>query len=1548
MSTSYDVHKSGPSRLGPLANGTSPAQNASLLVQFGNGPVHHNGSVALNETGHHHSNPDTKQFRSSSPGQLHGQRHRRHSDDIIPVTSSADTAINPSFSVQNHLSSVNSETTTDGAIQSRAYNVSNPDSKSRSSNVKLVTYKPLADPEQDMLADREARREAEMTQSQQEFATDLDAKVKALYHTRKVSDHKPRMPKTQTPPTKADLKSIMNMKPESGRKVAKSTPKRLPQNTVHGVPWDIDSRMQPEVTQRARDDAHLINKHQKLNKSKSDIQLVSYRRVEISPPIPEEEPEDVEVGQDDKETPKSQRRQLKTSGSTSTTSSFEFRSSVSYSGYPLSPTQETVEQMDLDSSHTANSTSRKFEKFIIGDEDSYENDEYSNIPKKEQGEVIFRHDLADTHLDDVTVFGQHFDPSQLTQERMEDNTGDLSMVGLNAPQLRPLKAKRGEKQDAELTVPSPASLKLAQKKKARAQSESASPKRGGLWKKNKPEMESDSLRTALLKYKDSSNTNEPYWERDMPGSVSLPASALCTPTRTRMHHISYQYKDYPQRGIDDSSMPELFRPSASFHGKEKTPDSGTSDDERPRKRHSIGFALGRKFASMRDLFGTKEKRSPVKRTSWFFSGPLSHAPSEPSVSTLTEKERKDMLEDVEIMPGSMRGIIPRRQPQWNKKQQSIDGNPLGHLFIPPKSQSDVSPAGASHVTSPNAPHLKPSADGFEERSVDMPSSDQQKVMRQGSNSEQEMASESDGGFVTSSVSIHVVKSPLSPDSALKKAGYFTDSPSEDAQIQKMSGEDGAQCGTSLSTSEKMPSSGSKLSKDKVDSKLTKKGKAKQKPLSAKAKEKDKVASSKKQEPQKVKEERSSFGRFSKERTGIHTKSSSPRSISPANSSLSSGSRPPSFRSSANRQQPSSTTVDGAMGSKVKGKGDAAVDVSNSPFQRSYRGGNKPSPSGSGRGSGLQPPSSVITSTSHSRSPPSEKKGSPTSRAISSPRGSYKSVLTTPTISRKTSSPKTSVASANPPEMSHLKPSPTAIRRRSSAPTTSTSPLLSRKQPESKAKRTPVRPAPPPPLSLNNPPSAAAPISRTSSQASPKSASSSSTPRQRRKGISLPESPISPKKGLGSEPSVPPSIGEEANTENRKTSTDHVQKLLTTVGEKLAPLSVSPEPPDPSSETEFKRLPTPEIQVSSEDISAPAMGGLRPKHVMSTFSGSNLKNSGKKLPAKESTAKTKVKKKSVETTEAAKTNKTSISGSLKKKESQPSAASSKSSGRKLSLSSLKSLTSGKKPAPTVSSKLPPLPPGMRKVKSESGRDRSASTVAVPSIRVNELRKSVRKMSAATIPESSKTLSLSPTRQSAVRSSIKVTGKLKKNNPMSPEHRKVSSLPRLKGDDPKSSPLHATIRPSSRQGTLNRSVRKPTRVAPVAPGRMPGRAASQKASVSAGNLNRDSSAPDMNTKRRYSAGNKSMRKMSGSIQPKSSVAGGTLNRGIANRSIRMSSSRKVSTMGTLPRSSVVSRLGTSVTTGNLQSSIARKSYKKTSSAKDIFAAFDEISNEAKGQM
>lgn len=1550
----------------------------------------------------------------------------------------------------------------DGAMLSRQYNVSEAAAHQKEDpgpkNVELLTYRPLY--QSDEFGEGGMGREYEMTASQEQYSVDLDAKIKALYHAKKGSESGTRVPKTkgQTPPTKEDMKSVMNMTPEKNKKKSKSETKKAARSSLYGTPGERQPQDRGREEGRKEKEKEALakrkfeKKSQRLAKTQSAVELLGYRRVEDyvgAPPIPEdmEVRESGQWGKQPAFSPPPAKgfhnpSYLKSADTVSTASSFEFhspfspvRTSLGSLNRPsLSPTQELVEQMEIEPPvHTEVHVPPKAES--LGQSDTIvEAVTPQSSEKQEKGRVVYRQNLDDTCLDDVTVFGKHFDPSQLTQDRMEGNFGDISTLGLNPEPLLPPKRKSGEEGKEGDKSPS-GSVRSDQKgKKARSQSESspvAPVSRKDLKKKEKKEKkERDSEKKKekkVLKSKDSSISEQESltspqhlisWDMHPPTNISLPP--YVTPSRHKMLRVSQSFREGPHGDTNDvfdpdakGSMPNLYslpRSSASSSlspprdPKEGTPDSSTSEEDKPTKHRSIGYSLGRKLSSsMRELFVTKERKNPTKRTTWYFAEssempPFNPGPSEPQVTALTEQERKNILEETEVIP-KIRSIETVESEQPLPQDRPKDGNPLAHLFVPPADLLSKTDRMALMKDTEMVPSSGPgqfqerSVDGFHERSVDLPSSEQRRsgAQEEKSDSEYQTASEAEEDYVRSSVNI--ITLPPTSDDVLREAGYYT-SP-KTASEEKEEGGTAAGLQPALPTiverspppsqedrpSYMMPPSegdpivktldtvitqSPKPEREGEGSKKMKKSAAKS-PITARAKEKEKEKEKEKggkvKKEESKKEKKPVFSRFSKQRTAIHRNSPSPRSSSPATSSLSSDSRPSSGRFSPS-QRPLSSSERGRQQNKStqdsakKGSSDKKGGTTGSP-----RGGLSISPVPKGR---LSPTTRI----------PSPKAGGGTQ------------------LARKVSP---SAKSPTAPRLVLQNQSPDLSKRRVSTPATPTrSPLsIPKRTPSDRVKSTnsPLT-GQGSPRALAQPKSSTATptVSRQSSVTStvtPSSVSSSS-PRQRRTGVSLPESPVTPqRKSFDIQLDVPASIGEETSSSSQKEAPDEVGKLLTSVGEKLAPLSVSPDISLIESQTESSQdLPREEAK---EQEVVEEKQGKRRRSVISALKGLGGRKTGKDSPsatAKKATppsglpptgvspaAKSKAGNKSTSLA-VAQTAKASPPGSKRWTTSTTSGATPAGTpGAKTSIPSLSPTASAKKPTPTAAAKkltpgisagLPPLPPSSKKSRPEIKTSRSMSTFQPPSIKMTEARASIRRGSAtpasSTLSTGNRSSKLTPGSHSTlIRSSIRVSSKLKKNSPMSPEHRKVSTLTRSKGSgDDRTSPAHS-MKSLPRTTTAARASMRKVSASPTG-----GRTAAQLAAASRASIRRSSSGDalsnrnkakqtqmgslkkDKDRKQSLAVLNASMRRTSTLQRPQTAVAGGTLNRNVATRSMRVSSSRKVSTMGTLPRPSVVGRVGASGPSGgDLQSSLARKSFKRTSSVKDVFAAFDEISAEAKGQ-
>ena len=1750
----------------PLMDGTTQYETRTALAQFGDAPPQsrpvsgiYTPPVSLRS--HHRTHSDSDDVITKYPGQ------QMYTTNII----------GPSASIPEHLgsggrSSHRNKYTTeavDGGSMSRHYDVTTDESDRKKKEtpwqpkVELLTYKPtfIDDPlEPGGSRDYNERLvgETDMTLSQQETVSDIDAKIMEMMRKRKTSQGGSRTPKTNVLPTKDSMKEIMNMPPERKKKSSHTEVKRLERNSVHGVPWETgraglernDDKYEKDSSQLEK---KLDKKRQKVTKTESAVQLVGYRRKDNLgvTPIPEEsEMPAATIPQSSSQTfstsskpvfvPRTGSSRFGTDDTVSVNSSFEFRTSfspppppptINYPQQePLSPTHDLVSQMKSDADYSA-CGSESLSSVAQGSSRHGSKDvgPSPSVFDPAEGRTVYRPNLEDTHLSDVAVFGKHFDPSQLTQDRMEANVGDLSTVGLNVPS--PLKKKEGERGrkaremqagsgNDNLAFSSVGGSKQDRKDKSssRSKSVSVSPNRRG---KN----ENDPL---SRKHDSSGSDHEKLssWEMEVSTHASRHSSILSTPSRYKMGQFVQSFHEpvteenndvFTEDDITKGSMPDIYRPANtsgvsisphrySLRGvKEKTPDSGTSDEEKPRKKRSIGYSLGHKLStSMKELFA-KDKKSPTSRTTWHFEtgmeGELYPAPSEPQLSVLTEQERKEILEDTEKVPRTRSTELILSPP--NKSHSSTtnsgvatttdSGNPLAHLFVPPSS---VGMATDTIQGTPKGFYEERSVDGYTERSVDHSSS--KKPSNVSSDDEYETASDTEEGYAKSAVNIITATTPT--ESEIRKAGYFTVG---DTKQESQTGKTSPQTSltgpqTGLSIAEHLPSSDSSHHQlpssesapilktldgitDKKAEKARKKDGKTEKSLENSGSNKD-----------GSKKEKKLFGRFSKriviqrrtpspkpgspsdsisisseQSSGRFSPSQRPRNVSsPSSSNAGVKSQPPnvdstrrgsktsvgssnspsgSFRGSGvGRNSPFSPGGRGSPKGILRGGHDSQLSPSGGRGSSSFRGGstsplrgslrnspgNQTTPTSglnSARGSGFQRGISSPKPVGGLNSPQSSfQRG--TGRG--SPRGSTRS-LQTPlegqsSPSTKSPSPRTSMqlkVSKLSPVATRTQPSTTkvsnqGIRRQSESvvsPLSSGNQLGLSKQTQSGrqsnvqsaagARPKPVRQAPPPP----SPGATSAnlrPLSRTISQTSTTSGDSvTSSPRQRKKGMSLTQSPLTPKRL--STVQVQERLNDEAVAGGNDTAAkeDDIETLMSSIGEKLAALSNTPSPGASNpldNQTEFEippllvettptsgalfsptgsddKVPTyvltpsgdlrvqeeekegEDVGVPSEDVKdenvavvtpedspAPVRRGLRPKTVISAF----ISGRGKKA----STAAT---------TKSKATGATAGGGSFRKgKANSSSAVSTSEGGRKSPLvpsnkqnsaSSLSSVPPPKMPAGSSTKSqqrtsiavpgLPPRGPSLRGKKSAGLGDegsRSQSTVTIPTIRVSEARKSMRKVSShsavGTSLRNSRSNSLG-SQSNLVRSSIRVTGKLKKNNPISPEHRKVSTLNRPKTDRPPSrGSAHSLPRNST---TVRKSVRRPVRVAPVAPNR----ASTHKPStaVAPGDTRKISATNTMET-RRTSVLSKSMRKTS-TIRPQ----GETLNRNIATRSMRMTSSRKVSTLGTMPRSSVVTKLGgSSMSTGNIQMTPARKSMRKASSQKDVFDVFDQISADAKGKL
>lgn len=1740
---SHDSDKSGHGYRGnhnsetPVINGISPVTDiSSHSAQFMDGTTQFEIRTAHSNRGRFGSAPHGKPmsaYFSSLPQRTH---HRTHSasDDTTEnsqpyIYGHTTSAIGPSASIPEHIGQTNGvkkaafgtyTEDTDGLWMSKQYDVSSAETYTKTPKVELLTYKSF--PESDEvgmvgMGEEQEARETDMTLSQQDFVTDLDAKIRS----KKNSVSAARTPKTSARPTKATIEELMNMTPEKKKKSSHSDAKRQTRNSVHGVPWKMDNELEQEESKREHDiklEKKLEKKRQRLGRTASAVQLVGYRRKgdhDVTPSIPE-------VAEGDRQ---NSTRQFSSSpvvvpqnartDTVSASSSYEFHSHYSPSlssthQRSLSPTQELMAHME-----TRPTGGGSFPKSVAVSE-SFSNTTSSNS-RFEQGlgRTVYRQNLADTHLSDVAVFGKHFDPSQATQERMEANVGDVGSIGLNTntSPLRKKEEERGRKREErermDAALPSSGSSLMKENWTSRTKSASVSPKR-----RNKGDREART-RLSSLKSGDSNSSEReklPSWETELPPHVSLPSSVISTPSRYSMFKVSRNFRN-PQDNSDvemaKGSMPNLYQPSKNSVSpprelppgvKEGSPDdSWTSDEEKPKKRRSIGFSLGRKLStSMREIFA-KDKKNPTTGTTWqLVTAHLYPAPSEPQLSVLTEQERREILEETEILPRT------RSTELLSSHQSGRTGtvgelpakgeNPLGHLFVPPTSiasgVSNPDSLGLSAHSNQNMPtgfYEERSVDGYNEKAVDVSFSNQ-KPKSEGSDCEYETALESEESYAKSTVNIITV--PAASDSALREAGYFTASAGMEGHkggatprtglptIKERSSPQKEMSGPGsyeIPLSEGDPiaktlngvlekSNKSRNDKDTSDGKKTKSKLFA--PSKAKEKNTEEVAASvKKEDPKK---EKKPLFRFSKQLTIVQRRTPSPRPVSPSSSSPSGGSRQSSGRYSPSRKPSTASSTSSQKIQLSKDSNDKTRRTSKtslessprgsfregqvSPFSRDFRvsprGSPRGSPMGSSRGVQSSPAPSVNSPRGSGRgtSSPMTPSGisSPRGRSqrdvnsstpglLNSPRGSFRREANSPTgrgsprgsmrgnitspnpsgwgpptaqspsprssVRRESPSTKTSTSFGASRLTSHTH-SPNSSKRRLSEPVSpSGSPLAVPKRSPSERMRgntssmggkpKPARRAPPPPLPLpksGTTPSLSQGSSQTSTVTPPSANSSSSSPRQRRTGVSLPESPLTPKRVSEVLLHVPAPIGEEGHVKEDVTTQDEVGKLLTTVGEKLAPLSASPEEPNPLDVQSQFEIPPPlevlsppavakmpadvfapsqdsqfgddlstsqagkDIHVTPEDSPAPVRRGLRPRNVISVLIG------GRKKTGRESPTPATKSKGNVTTAAPSGLQQTGRGSFRKSKMSTPAmsynpantesgrVSPSVSSGKRNSVPALTvQATKQQQQKSTLATGLPPRAPSVKKVKSNASTGRSQSTVEVPSIRVTEARKSIRKTSTPSAGSLTSTgprsLKLATGSQSLVRSSIRVSGKLKKNNPMSPEHhRKVSSLTRPKSGDrpPSQGSVHTLPRNSI---TVRSSVRRPSRVAPVAPGR----ASMRKVSSGGEVLNRNTNTLE---KRRPSVLSKSMRKTS--MTPTQMTAGNSLSRNAATRSMRMSSSRKVSALGTMPRSSVVSRLGSTGSAGSLQSTPVRKSMRKTSNTKDVFEVFDQISADAKGNL
>ena len=1588
----------------------------------------------------------------------------------------------------------------DGAMHSRQYNVQKAEPKEdpESSTVKLLNYRPFHQ-------GGEGKEEGDndvVKESMDKYTTDLDEKIKALYRARRASEGGGRTPKTKGQLlTKEDMECVMNMSPQKNKKKGKSYEAKRPRRsstTAVGEERAEGGGMGKEEVRKERELQLAKRKAEKklrVEKSASAVELLGYRRVEnfnMEPTIPEDaelmgQPavSSTGIGGGEKRQGYSNPSYLKSSDTVSTTSSFVFHSpfspshtstgssnpfspshtSTGSSNRPsLSPTQELMEHATLESPNTLD-TQRLHTSSAKGVSDQQAGIKSSpRSEKRDLGGVVYRQNLDETCIEDVTVFGKHFDPSQLTQDRMVENVGSISSVGLNPAPLLPHKTVGGREGAREFEKSPSESVKSDKKRQERTKSESyvssslskKDSKRKE--KKEKKEREADKKREKKEgRSRHHSITEKDYlpteqqvanWDRQLLENVPIPSYA--TPSRHKMSGFSRSFREQPglsevAEGIDPNikgSLPNLtrhsHRSSSSSHSppkhlKEGTPDSSTSEEDPPIKRRSIGYSLGRKLSSsMKELFVAKEKKNPVKKTTWFFAESSDmfqeNFAGEPQMSALTEQERRKIVEETEIAP-RMRSVEPEEVEDETSvpPKESVGGNPLAHLFIPPTDllpraeevgyKGDTGLAAAGIVAEP---FRERSVDGFHEKSVDLPSSMQRNLAAPAttnSDKEYETASETEEDYVSASVNI-ITNSDVSDD-ILREAGYATGSTKvgdEEQRRQERGEAGGSRLQPSLPTiierspppnrasgisqlpspsevtpvtkllDETIPPTPETMKKTAEEGKKLKKTSSK--PTSVdKVKDTDKASKVKKDDSKR--ERKPLFSRFSKPRQPLHRNSPSPRSSSPATSSLSSDSRPSSGRFSPNRHP--------------------VLDTARDPTKTQIPVGKKGvvgSPRGSfGRGG------------SHSVSPASSVRGrgSPTTR-IPLPKSG---VRAQPSPGRRSLAAKSPTSITTSRLATQKAESPNLNRRRVSAPVSpSRTPLATPKRTGSE--RMMRAPAPVAPGRISPGPTQNSPLTSTPKQMSRQSSSTSTvTPssassagsRQRRSGVSLPESPVhvTPIKTFNMQTDVPVSIGEEGSSvlgegETVENRSDDVGKLLTTVGEKLVPLSLSsetpplslsPPPQSRSSQVDSSLDEKESIERSSEMSSDRSSGrsterssqrsqrGSRRKSVLSALKNigggkkagkGNLQAEKSKVASKvtptvdipaitvlsSSASKTKPGDRSLTPLAASAAHKPSPSGS-KRWNSTPTTALNPSTtptaSKKSGLPPTPSSYVPKRSAPVAPPKgLPPHPPGSRKPPSQPSTGRSLSTIHRPTIRVADTRSSMRKISVpATGHQSTRgaTSKLTPGGNSMlVRSSIRVSSKLKKNNPMSPEHRKISTMTRPGKSD--GSPAHSLNRPrSSSHASMRKVSASPTG----------GKSAAQRASIRRGSLSRDANKKppsgsgtlkrmDKDRKSSHAGPYASMRvsntlKANTLNRPRTASIGGTLNRNIATRSMRLPSSRKVSALGTMPRPSVVTRPSMSAGSVQTPSQAIRKSFKK-SGGTDVFAAFDEISAEAKGQL
>ena len=1230
-------------------------------------------------------------FPDSPPRRQHHRNHSDTNDNIVGVfpgqQRQTTNLIGPSASIPDHMGSARQPRNEfyleepDGASASKSYDVTTVQSDRRKketprqlSNVELLTYRPTlihdtgGEEEEERYEERFVG-ETDMSLSQQETVSEIDAKIHEMVRKRKVSQGTGRTPKTNVLPTKESMKEVMNLAPERKKKTSRTEARRSERNSVHGVPWETPGRVAvatPELEQaesaRRERDANLKRKldrrKQKTAKADVRIQLVGYRRVgefSTSPPIPEEgEASHVGIRQSSSLNfassspvpPHSHGRQGESKETISTSSSFEFRSAFSPTHTRVSPNQGVIEfGTPTGGPVSGGPPSQATKKRLAA---------MASVPMAttslgtSEDRTVYRANLEETHLSDVAVFGGHFDPSQLTQERMELNVGDISTVGLNQPSPLATKKERGKEDRAKEKERArekergrergrefaSGSLKI-ERGGFRSKSESVSPKR-------KEGLEREGEREKLAS-----------WEMELSAHASKHSSVLSTPSRYRMGRVSRvleepiaEDNDVFADDLTKGSMPDIYHhsnPVSPAHRrtrgvKEGTPDSGISDEEKPKKKRSIGYSLGRKLSSsMRELFSKEKKINPTSGTTWHFEvggSDLYPAPSEPQLSVLTENERREILEGTEVVPRTTSTEVVLSGQQFREQQQSSPavtgsigrGNPLAHLFIPPPGVSVKK--GVTEATNPK----QTTPTGFyEERSVDIeePRSPWKSVT-----SDNESA-DSEEGYVKSAVNIITTSPPPGASSPRETTSSKT------ILTSSLTGATGSQTGvtgsqTGLPTikersppirtdsviSYEMPHSESapvvKTLEGIVDTKSPKKG-----PVS---KTTSVTVTTKKVD---TKEKKPLF-RFTKSRTVVQRRTPSPRPRSPVSVPGSASGSPQSSGRFGTKSSTSATASklknpeSAKPGSTKIGVGGTKTGSPSGSFRGSQISAVPPggrmspssrgSPIGSFRGGARSPLQSSIRSTTSATVSPISPGGQNSGRGRGSPApgGSARS----PRGSIQGGSPKGSGRGSkiSPPSGSPGVKSPSPRTSTQLNVTRKLSPVVTRKHPPSvsanaalKGKRRlsepvvspllgtspfsrspserrsnvsmgnapkPVRKAPPPPIKATQKTSTTnQSLSRTSSQTSAagggySSSSSTSSPRQRKKGVSLSHSPLSPKKlsttQLEKDAAVATGNGDAvATTTTKEEAADDTEKLMSSIREKLAALSENSQSEDPN-------------------------------------------------------------------------------------------------------------------------------------------------------------------------------------------------------------------------------------------------------------------------------------------------------------------------------------------------------------------------------------------------